>query len=93
MRAFRFQVHGRRSHRPDDPPVRHHHPFVKTVPRILHILASEPDAIVENWVERISGEGGATVVNLYRDHVSPIPVDWLRLVDDIFAHDRVICWW
>ena len=61
--------------------------------RILHILPSEPDATVEKWVERISGEEGITVINLYRDDVSMIPVDWLRLVDDIFAHARVICWW
>jgi len=61
--------------------------------RILHILPSEPDAIVEKWVRRISGEDGITVINLYLDDVSKIPVDWLRLVDDIFSHDRVICWW
>jgi hypothetical protein len=63
------------------------------MPRILHILRSEPDAIVEKWVERISGEDGVTVTSLYRDHVSRLPVDWPRLVDDIFSHDRVICWW
>jgi hypothetical protein len=63
------------------------------MPRILHILRSEPDAVVEKWVQRISGEDGVTVTSLYRDELSDIPVDWHRLVDDIFAHDRVICWW
>ena len=60
--------------------------------RILHILCSEPDGVVEKWVERISGEDGVTVTSLYRDDVSQVPVDWDRLVQDIFSHDRVICW-
>jgi hypothetical protein len=60
--------------------------------RILHILCSEPDAVVEKWVGRISGENGVTVTSLYRDDVSQVPVDWDRLVKDIFSHDRVICW-
>jgi hypothetical protein len=34
-----------------------------------------------------------TVVNLYRDGISGAAVNWVRLVDDIFAHDKVICWW
>ena len=93
LRAGRIPMPYRQSDRPDDTPVGHCDPPVKTVPRILHILPSEPDATVEKWVERISGEGGITVTSLYRDHVSEIPVDWLRLVDDIFSHDRVICWW
>ena len=61
-------------------------------PRILHILRSEPDTAVGQWVERISGPDGVTVTSLYRDDVSGVPVDWDRLVEDIFAHDHVICW-
>jgi hypothetical protein len=34
-----------------------------------------------------------TLVNLYRDGISGAAVNWVRLVDDIFAHDKVICWW
>lgn len=48
---------------------------------------------MEKWVDRLSGREGVTVTSLYRDNVSEIPVDWLRLVDDIFSHDYVICWW
>lgn len=29
-----------------------------------------------------------SVVVLYED-----PVDWSSLVDQIFNHDKVICWW
>jgi hypothetical protein len=61
--------------------------------QILHILRSEPDDIVEKWVEQISGSDWVTVTSLYRDDVSQVPVDWHRLVEDIFSHDRVICWW
>lgn len=63
------------------------------MPGLLHILRSEPDATVERMVEHISGRDWITVTSLYRDDVSAIPVDWHRLVDDIFSHDRVICWW
>ena len=56
--------------------------------RVLHILKSDPDETVEKLIDALSEDGEATVMPLFnRD------VDWLRLVDDIFAHDRVICWW
>ncbi len=56
--------------------------------KILHILRSEPDDLVEQLVENLSGEDGATVTSLYQDDV-----DWWRLVDDIFSHQKIICWW
>jgi len=59
---------------------------------ILHILCSEPDATVGKWVDRISGQDGVTVTSLYQDDISQVPVNWDRLVADIFSHDRVICW-
>jgi NDP-sugar pyrophosphorylase family protein len=60
---------------------------------ILHILRSEPDETVEALVSALIEQEGATVVCLYGDSVNNVPVDWYRLLDDIFSHDRVICWW
>lgn len=60
---------------------------------ILHILRSEPDETVEALVSAMVDEEGATVVCLYDDSVNNVPVDWNRLLDDIFSHDRIICWW
>ena len=61
--------------------------------KVLHILKTESDETVEQFIDAISGDEGATVVNLYRDGISDAAVNWVRLVDDIFAHDKVICWW
>lgn len=56
--------------------------------KILHILRSEPDELVEKLIENLSEEDGATVTSLYQSDV-----DWSRLVDDIFSHQKIICWW
>ena len=56
--------------------------------KVLHILKSEPDDTVEKLSERISKENKISVAVLYRGEV-----DWENLVNDIFSHDKVICWW
>jgi hypothetical protein len=56
--------------------------------KILHILKSEPDEIVERLSVVMSMEDPTSVVMLYED-----PVDWPALVDEIFNSDKVICWW
>jgi hypothetical protein len=61
--------------------------------KLLHILKSEPDDMVTRLIEAISAEEGASVALLYRDNICGRPVDWLRLVDDIFDHEKIICWW
>ena len=61
-------------------------------PKILHILSAEPDETVQQFIESISGEHGVTVVCLYDDGISCRPFNWQRLVDDIFDHEKVICW-
>jgi hypothetical protein len=38
-------------------------------------------------------EHEVAVVGLYQDQITGCGVNWTRLVDDIFAYDRVICWW
>ena len=59
----------------------------------LHLLRSEPDDIMAALIEALSRDNTATVCPLYPDAISQTPVDWDRLVDDIFNHDKVICWW
>jgi len=61
--------------------------------KVLHILKSEPDDTVIQVIEALAGDEGAMVVNLYDDQISGTTTNWARLVDDIFAHDQVICWW
>ena len=56
--------------------------------KILHILRTEPDETVEKLSLFISRDSETSVAVLYQGEV-----DWLKLVDDIFAHDKVICWW
>ena len=56
--------------------------------RTLHILKSEPDNTWERIIEHLTEKEEATVQPLFQGNV-----DWERLVDDIFAHDKVICWW
>ena len=61
--------------------------------KLLHLLLSEPDETVIDMIASISGRDGATVVSLYPDHVAHVPVNWSRVVDDVMAHDKTICWW
>lgn len=63
------------------------------MPKILHLLRSEPDDTVTELISAMSGSDEATVVCLYPDEISGAPVDWDRLVDDIMAHEKIISWW
>ncbi len=56
--------------------------------KILHILRSEPDETVEKLSAALSRENTTTVTPLYQGDV-----DWEALVDNIYSHDKVICWW
>ena len=60
--------------------------------KLLHILRSEPDETVQRLIEAMSGDEGVTVAVLYRDDIARVPVNWHRLVDDIFDSEKVICW-
>ncbi len=55
--------------------------------RILHILKTEPDEIVDE-LKAVFADEEVTTVPLYEEGV-----DWSDLVDEIFAADQVICWW
>ena len=63
------------------------------MPRILHLLRSDPDDTVADLIHAMSSKDAVTVVSLYPDDVSRAPVDWDRLIEDILAHDTIICWW
>jgi len=56
--------------------------------KVLNIVRSEPDDMIQKFVETFSKNQKDKVVALYKKDV-----DWDEVVDDIFAHDRVICWW
>ena len=56
--------------------------------KVLHLLRTEPDDTVKKLMENLSSEAEATVTALYEKEV-----DWSGVVDDIFSHDKVICWW
>jgi hypothetical protein len=56
--------------------------------KVLHVLRTEPDDTVETCMEAFSVEEVVNVTALYKDDI-----DWFRMVDDIFSHDKVICWW
>jgi len=54
---------------------------------VLHILKSEPDETVKEFLEAFSDQEIKTVP------IFDVEVDWAALVDDIFEYDKVICWW
>ena len=56
--------------------------------KILHILRSEPDETVQNIVKSTTNGDESKIMELYQENI-----DWSRLVDDIFSHDKVISWW
>ena len=56
--------------------------------KILNIVRSEPDDAVKTFIAAFSEGEWDKVVALYQGDV-----DWSGLVDDIFLHEKVICWW
>ena len=56
--------------------------------KILHILRSEPDRNVERFMNVVTDGDESKVQALYNGDIN-----WSTLVDDIFSHDKVICWW
>lgn len=56
--------------------------------KVLYVLRSEPDSTVQSLTRAIDRDCEVTAVPIYQEQT-----DWDALVDHIFAHDRVICWW
>jgi len=55
--------------------------------KLLHILKSEPTETVQEFMAAFTDDEVKTVL-LFEGEV-----DWAALVDDIFEHEKVICWW
>ena len=53
----------------------------------LHILRSEPDEATRELILTVD-PGADQPVALYEE-----PVDYDRLIAEIFSHDRVVSWW
>ena len=56
--------------------------------KILHIFRTEPDKTVENIVKYTTNGDESKVWELYKSDI-----DWSRVVDDIFSHEKIISWW
>ena len=56
--------------------------------KILYIFRTRPDATVDKFMQTITNGDQSQVRKLYEDKI-----DWSKLVDDIFDHDKVISWW
>jgi hypothetical protein len=56
--------------------------------KILQILKSEPDEVIKKLMEPISKDNESQQLGIYRGDV-----DYDKLVELVFEHDKVICWW
>jgi hypothetical protein len=56
--------------------------------KLLHILKSEPDANTKSLMAILSEGNEASEFPLYDG-----PVDYERLINTIFANDKVVSWW
>jgi hypothetical protein len=55
--------------------------------KVLHILKTEPDETIQELTGAFADDE-VTIVPLYEGEV-----DWADVVDQIFAAEKVICWW
>jgi len=56
--------------------------------KLLHVLKSEPDEIIKTLMEPLSEGNEVQQFDLYKGEV-----DYDKLVEQIFEHDKVICGW
>ncbi len=56
--------------------------------KVLNIVRSTPDDFEKKLIDAFSEGERDKVITLYEGDVN-----WSSLVDDIFSHDRIICWW
>ena len=57
--------------------------------KLLQIYKSEPDEHVQQMAAGLARTAlKSREVRLYKD-----PVDYRQLLELIFQHDRVVCWW
>ena len=56
--------------------------------KILHIYRSKPDETIARIVKTTTNGDESKIAEIYKEDI-----DWYGLVDDIFHHEKVICWW
>jgi predicted XRE-type DNA-binding protein len=56
--------------------------------KVLNIVRSAPDDFVKKIINTFSEDKRNKMIALYEGEV-----DWSDLVDEIFSHDQIICWW
>ncbi len=56
--------------------------------RILHIYKTEPDETTKTLVKILSEGEDVTEFDLFKDNI-----DYGKLLDLIFEHDKVVTWW
>lgn len=56
--------------------------------KVLNIVRSVPDDLEKQLIDAFSQSEIDKVITLYEGDVN-----WSYLVDEIFSHDKVICWW
>jgi hypothetical protein len=56
--------------------------------KILHVFKSEPDAVLKKLMEPLSKDNETRQFEMYQEDV-----DYNKLVELVFEHDKVICWW
>ncbi len=56
--------------------------------QLLNVLRSRPDDLVKRLVEEVSRGKDHREEKLFEE-----PVDYDRLVKEIFEAEKVVCWW
>lgn len=56
--------------------------------KLLHVLKSEPDETTRMLLEPFSEGHEVRLFELYKGNV-----DYDELIELVFEHDQVICWW
>jgi len=56
--------------------------------RVLHIYKTEPDETTKTLVNILSEGQDTTEFELFKDNI-----DYEKLLDLVFEHDKVVTWW
>ena len=56
--------------------------------KVLHILKSEPDEIIKTFMAPYTENNQVQQFELYTKSV-----DYDKLIELVFQHDKAICWW
>lgn len=55
---------------------------------LLYILRSVPDDGTQRMMSDLAADGNTDVIKLY-----DAQIDWGAVVDAIFSHNQIVCWW